>query len=88
MTDYDQKEIYCRKLGHQLTFLYCRKESGSLPCSRIRDCWFERIPIDQFLEKHFSEEERARVLSSAKPKTRTLFELIEEAQKRSENPPE
>jgi len=35
----DVKEIYCRKLGHYLTFNYCSREQGDLPCREILDCW-------------------------------------------------
>jgi hypothetical protein len=32
-------EIYCRKLGHHLSFSYCCREQRTLPCRQILTCW-------------------------------------------------
>ena len=84
---HDSREIYCRKLGHYLTFEYCRRESGGLPCSRITDCWFDRIPIGDFLRDNYSSEELARMAGPPPAKAATLVEMIERARRRMKEAP-
>ncbi|NOX89598.1 MAG: hypothetical protein GXO77_11275 [Calditrichaeota bacterium] len=81
---FDNVELYCRKLGHLLTFDYCRTENSGQLCTKIRDCWFEKIPIDEYLSANYSAEEISRLFKSPKPKVVTLFELIQRAQAVSE----
>ena len=66
---YDKMEGYCRMLGHVLAFRYCRTMNERLPCSRILDCWFRRLPIREFIEENYSEEEKIRIFQPPKPKT-------------------
>ncbi len=82
-TSHDSRETYCRRLGHYLTFGYCRTEREGLPCGRILDCWFEKLAIGDFLRENYSPEEIGRVTGPAPPKTVTLVELIERARRRS-----
>jgi hypothetical protein len=77
---YDEETIYCRKLGHHLKFDYCRKESGELPCSRIAKCWLDKLPINEFLDTHFSAEQLEMIFAPPVPKITTLIELILKAQ--------
>ncbi|MFH1038040.1 MAG: hypothetical protein V1789_05160 [PVC group bacterium] len=79
---YDSEEIYCRRLGHYLTFRYCRSEKGELPCPKILDCWCDRLPIGEFLHDNYTEDEIAAITAPARPKMATLIELIERAKKR------
>ena len=53
---YDSEEIRCRKLGHNLTFKYCRKESVDEPCGSIIDCWFSRTKILEYLNNQYGTE--------------------------------
>lgn len=76
---YDEHELYCKKLGHFLTFKYCRSENFSLPCSKIRDCWFQYIDIDNYLYQNLSEAEIGHLYEPAKPKINSLLELIDRA---------
>ena len=80
---YDNEEIYCRRLGHHLTFKYCRTERGGGPCSKILDCWFEKLPIEEFINTNYSEAEIAAITAVPRPKVATLFDLIEKAKKRT-----
>ena len=75
----DAWEKYCPKLGHTLTFHYCRRESILLPCSRIIDCWKEKLKIKEFLDNHFSFEDKKNIFKPAKTKILSLFELIQNA---------
>jgi hypothetical protein len=83
MNKYDNERIYCRKLGHWLTFNYCRQENNELPCRKILDCWFEEIPIKEFLKENYTEEEISYIFGSPKSKISSLIEIIEQAKKRS-----
>jgi len=81
---YDQLEIRCPKLGHQVLFSYCRREDDNLPCQRIFSCWEWRIPtIREYIKSKLSEEEIDRHFNRP-PKDRlsTLIELIENAKKK------
>lgn len=87
---HDSREIYCRRLGHYLTFTYCRSERNGLPCPRIADCWFDRIPIGDFLRDNYAPGELGGLSAPPPPKTATLVELIEQARRRvkADPPPE
>ncbi len=87
MKKYDNERIYCRRLGHWLTFNYCRQENNNLPCRKIIDCWFERLEIKEFLEENFKKEEISYIFNSSKPKLTSIVELIEQAKKRSNKTP-
>ncbi len=79
---FDSREIYCRKLGHHLTFRYCRSERNGLPCGRIKDCWFDKIPIADYLRDNYTPEDLAKITAPPPAKTATLLELIERARQR------
>jgi len=80
---FDGEEIYCRKLGHFLTFNYCRREREGKPCSRIVDCWGERIPLRDFLAANFPARELEDLDSPRPGRMTALLELIEKAKKRT-----
>ena len=52
---HDTRENYCRMLGHVLNFKYCRTMKEGLPCGRILDCWFEVMPIQEFIGQVYRE---------------------------------
>jgi hypothetical protein len=87
MKRYDNERIYCRRLGHWLTFNYCRKENKGLPCGKILDCWFGRIEIKEFLKENYKEEEISYIFEPPKSKLSSIIEIVEEAKKRSEETP-
>jgi hypothetical protein len=79
----DQLEIRCPKLGGQVTFAYCRREGGILPCQRTIVCWQGRFPVEAFLKTMLNEEDWER-WSNQNPKEKmvTLVELAEAARQR------
>jgi hypothetical protein len=81
---FDTRQGYCRKLGHQLTFKYCREEHLGLPCLKIRDCWFSGIDIDQFLQQNYQPEEIDHLGNIQQPKIGTIIELIQQARENQE----
>jgi hypothetical protein len=79
----DHLEIRCPKLGGQVTFAYCRREAGTIPCQRTIVCWQRIFPVEAFLKSILSEDDWERWVSqNPKEKMTTLLELIEEAKKR------
>ncbi|MBU2511147.1 hypothetical protein KJ966_07405 [bacterium] len=82
---FDDLEGYCRQLGHTIPFKYCRTQQNGIPCSKLRDCYFERIPIQDFIDNNFSAEEKHAMVSVRPPKLQSILELIEKAKKQSGN---
>jgi len=78
--EHDDKMIRCPKLGDEMTFSYCRRESGELPCARIITCWQAAFDVTDVLKSVLSPDQWARFIS-AKPKEKalSLVELIEKA---------
>ena len=89
MTDYnttkvDEYSIRCPRLGHAITFSYCRSESRGLPCFRTLDCWFQYFPVEAYLSERLTREEWAKVFERpGHTKVQSILELIEEAKKRA-----
>jgi hypothetical protein len=76
----------CPRLGHELTFGYCRQESRGKPCRLVLDCWWERFDVRSFLQSNLPEEDMAQVerACSAPPpsKVLSLVEIIQQAKDR------
>lgn len=51
------------------------------------DCWFEKLPIKEFLKENYKEEEISYIFKSSKPKLTSIVELIEQAKRRSNKTP-
>jgi len=76
---FDEHTIRCRRLGHEVTFAYCRQESDSLPCKMIRDCWFEKFNVNEFLERHYRTEQMQQLRTPATPKITQLWQIMQQA---------
>ena len=72
---------YCRRLGHDVDFSYCRIAGKGIPCFKIFDCWYERFDIQAFMESHYTPDEIKTLLAPPQDKVSTLYELIEKAKK-------
>jgi hypothetical protein len=86
LPDPETLERHCPRLGGRVRLAYCRDSATSPPpCDKIRDCWWERLDIDQLLARTLPPEALAR-LADAPPrgKIATLLELI--ARARAGNP--
>jgi hypothetical protein len=70
-------------LGHVVPFSYCRTGTGEIPCSRIADCWHERIPVDGFLRSCYPPEVLRRIFARAPGKMESILEIV----KRLASPP-
>ena len=87
LNEHDQDLLLrCRRLGHEVTFGYCRQEMGGKPCRLILDCWWERFDVRAFLRANLSAADMTDVerVSSSPPaaKVLNLFDLIEQTKNR------
>ena len=79
--EFDTQRGYCRRLGHDVDFAYCRVAAEDRPCFKIFDCWYERFDIQAFMDDCYSPQEIKEILTPPPDKVSTLFELIEKAKK-------
>lgn len=80
---FDREEVYCRMLGHYLPFKYCRNiPDRDGPCRKIRDCWFDRIPIDEYLQEHLDEKGWQSLREEPPGRMSSLMDIIEQARQR------
>lgn len=82
MKRFDSKSGYCRMLGHEVPFSYCRKAQDGLPCFKTLDCWFDKIAVQEYMNNHYSMEEQDKIFKKPAPKVTTLVDLIEKAKAR------
>jgi hypothetical protein len=81
-------QIRCPRLGQQISFSYCRRENGGLPCFKALDCWHDHFLVEVHLREELTEEEWKKVFESPpKPKMISLLDLIEQAKQRNRQPP-
>ncbi|KUG22444.1 hypothetical protein ASZ90_007774 [hydrocarbon metagenome] len=77
---YGDRLIRCPKLGDEMTFSYCLREAGDLPCARIIRCWSPFFDIESFLKEKMSPEKwDSFAHSKPRDKVTNLIELIEAA---------
>jgi hypothetical protein len=75
-------KIRCPKLGHQITFSYCRSENRGLPCFKTLDCWFDHFLVEAYLRQEIGSEKFEEIFNTPhKQKMASLLELIEQAKK-------
>ena len=74
---YDTEEFYCPKLGHHLTFKYCRTENLGIPCSRIVRCCSHKIPVQNFLYMQYSDAEIQQIFQSKGSKINAILDIIQ-----------
>jgi hypothetical protein len=72
---------YCRRLGHEVDFAYCRVAAEGSPCFKILDCWFERFDIQAYMKARYAPDEMASILAEPRSKVATLYDLIEKAKR-------
>ena len=77
---HDSLERYCPRLGHDLAFSYCRKPGSAAPCSKMKDCWWERFNSQAFMEEHFDEEVLSKMSAPPQNRATSLFDLLQQAQ--------
>jgi hypothetical protein len=79
----EERGIRCPRLGHQVTFDYCRIENLHGPCSRALVCWSEYFDVESFFRGAMSAEEYDKCFHTPPiPKLVSLVDLIEQAKRR------
>lgn len=80
----EDDEIRCPRLGHQISFSYCRSENKGKPCFKALDCWHVHFDVVGFFKAELSAEDWDKTFGAPpKPKLLSLVELIEQAKKNS-----
>jgi hypothetical protein len=82
----NDKLVRCPRLGDEMSFSYCLRESGALPCSRIISCWSVAFDVESFLHKNMSDQDWQN-FDNAQPKDKvtSLIEIIEAAKRKNED---
>jgi hypothetical protein len=75
----DQRRQYCRMLGHEVPFKYCRCMNVDLPCRLILACWKHVFPVEEFIYHHFTKDEVEKFTQPPKPKMHQLYDLMKKA---------
>ena len=81
-TAHDHKLIRCPKLGDEMTFAYCLREAGNLPCARVISCWQPGFDVEALLRERLKPNDWEH-FTCARPKDKitTLMEIIEKAKR-------
>ena len=84
LNEHDQDLLLrCRRLGHEVTFGYCRQETRGTPCRLILNCWWEQFDVRSFLQANLPAEDMAQVEragdSPPPAKVLSLVEMIQQA---------
>jgi len=75
--DNDQRTTRCRRLGHEVQFGYCRRESEGKPCRLILDCWWQSFDVQTFLRENLTPDAYQALQSAPTPdKILSLYEII------------
>lgn len=79
VSTYDERETYCRMLGHDVPFKYCRQVAEGAPCRRVADCWYTQFDVTAWLTEHYTPEQIDRITAPPPAKLLSILELIERA---------
>jgi len=78
-----ERTIRCPRLGHEVPFTYCQRESAPFPCALIISCWERLLPVEQILRRDMDEETwQAYVNRLPQHKISALVDLITQARER------
>jgi hypothetical protein len=84
----DEQTIRCPRLGHQISFSFCRIENKGLPCFKALDCWYVHFPVEAHFRAVLTPEQWEKTFARpSKPKMLSLLELIEQAKKVNKQEP-
>ena len=83
MEHHDTRGRYCRLLGHDVTFAYCRRPGGERFCRNIVGCWADSFDIQCYLRENYTGEQISASMAPPKEKMVTLVELIQQARDRA-----
>jgi hypothetical protein len=86
MEPYGNLMLRCPRLGGEVSFSYCEREGGDLPCRQVIRCWEVGFPVEEYLRKTLPPEAWERFCAQI-PKDRmtTLLDLVEEVKRRQKH---
>jgi hypothetical protein len=83
MDPYHNLVMRCPRLGGEVTFSYCEREAGELPCRQVVRCWEAGFPVEAYLREALTPEAWERFCSQTpKDRVTTLLDHIEAAKGR------
>lgn len=83
-TEHDHTLTRCPKLGDEMTFAYCIREAGDLPCARIVTCWQSAFDVVSVLKDQLSGNQWERFNNAApRDKISSLLDCIERAKRQT-----
>jgi hypothetical protein len=85
MTDRDNLQRRCPRLGGPVSFGYCRACGDNKgPCFKVLDCWWERFDVVGYFRHRLPKAEFDRLRCAPPPdKVASLVSLIRQAQERT-----
>ncbi len=83
MEPYRNLVMRCPRLGGEVTFSYCEREAGELPCRQVIRCWEAGFPVEAHLRETLTPEAWERFCGQT-PKDRmtALLDQAEAAKRR------
>ncbi|MHB9099322.1 MAG: hypothetical protein ACYC5X_16025 [Syntrophales bacterium] len=83
MEPYRNLVMRCPRLGGEVTFSYCEREAGDLPCRQVVRCWEAGFPVEACLRETLTPEAWERFCAQTpKDRVTTLLDHIEAAKRR------
>lgn len=79
ITFHDEQTRLCPRLGGDVPFKYCRTKDDDLPCDHVLVCWWDRFDVADFIGRHLSAADIARLLGPQRRKLASLVKLIRQA---------
>lgn len=76
---YDDRHLCCPKLGHEVTFEYCRTKQGDAPCRNLLGCWWDHIEVAPFVAEHFGGIEAGEFFDGPAEQVAAVTECIKRA---------
>ena len=75
-------QVACPRLGHLVSFSYCRSENQGAPCHMALDCWYDRFLVEDYFREVLTPEAwEAAFDRPQKNRMSRLVEIIEETRK-------
>jgi hypothetical protein len=87
INEHDQDmNLRCPRLGHEIPFGYCRKETNGRPCRLILNCWWESFDVRSFLQANLPQDVMSQIeqgiVSGPPPKVASLLDIVQQAKER------
>jgi hypothetical protein len=83
MKSYRERIMRCPRLGGEVSFSYCEREAGDLPCRQVVRCWEAGFPVEEYLRETLAPETWERFCGqNSKDRMTTLLDIVGAAGRR------